>query len=183
MNGDANIPDEPPGGTTPVAMGNGTNGQGGATATPEGLSGQLGAGSLSAPVQMATEPLRIVSPQEGKSHMAGARLGIAGFSVLLLAFIVVAAFITLWRREPIDDLTRLLEIIFAPIVAVVAAAVAFYYRGSVLRDDQASSFQLKRPLIGWRPATPGLPPTELASPDELNFPDRLVPFYQDSSAS
>jgi hypothetical protein len=134
MNGGGNIPDEPSSGMTPLALGNDSNGQEGSTGAP-GIQ-QLGAesvgGELSGPVGMAVEPPRIVPPQEGKSHMAGARLALAGFSLALLAFIVVASFITLWRGQPIDNLTRLLEIIFAPIVAVVAAAVAFYYRSSSL---------------------------------------------------
>jgi hypothetical protein len=43
---------------------------------------------------------------------------------------VVGSFVTLWHGQNIEDLTRLLEIIFAPLVAVVGVAVAFYYRGS-----------------------------------------------------
>jgi hypothetical protein len=52
-------------------------------------------------------------------------------SVALLTFVVVASFVTIWLGKPIDDLTRLLEILFAPLVALVAAAVAFYYRSSL----------------------------------------------------
>jgi len=50
----------------------------------------------------------------------------------LLIFVVVASFVSLWHGMKIDDLTRLLEIIFAPLVAVVAVVVAFYYRSSSL---------------------------------------------------
>lgn len=77
-------------------------------------------------------PGPLVSPVVGKSHLAWARLAIALCSVALLMFVVVAAFATIWKGQNIDNLTRLLEIIFAPIVAVVAAAVAFYYKGSSL---------------------------------------------------
>jgi hypothetical protein len=38
----------------------------------------------------------------------------------------------LWRGGNVDNLTRLLDIIFAPLVAVVGVAVAFYYRGNSL---------------------------------------------------
>src|ERR1700688_2979868 len=54
------------------------------------------------------------------SHMDKSRFRIALCSVGLLAFVVVGAFVTLWLGRPIDGLTRLLEIIFAPLVAVVA---------------------------------------------------------------
>jgi hypothetical protein len=64
------------------------------------------------------------------SHMEKSRLRIAQYSVGLLAFVVVGSFVTLWLGRSIDDLSRLLDIIFAPIIAVVAAAVAFYYRSS-----------------------------------------------------
>jgi hypothetical protein len=77
-------------------------------------------------------PGSLVSPVVGKSHLAWARLAIALCSVALLVFVVVAAFATIWRGQDIDILTRLLEIIFAPIVVVVGAAVAFYYKGSSL---------------------------------------------------
>jgi len=79
---------------------------------------------------MGTQPPKIAAPEEGKSHMTIPQFTIALFSVAILAFIVVAAFVTIWRRQDTDALTRLLEIIFAPIVAVVAVAVAFYYKGS-----------------------------------------------------
>jgi hypothetical protein len=77
-------------------------------------------------------PGSLVSPIVGKSHLAWARLAIALCSIALLVFVVVAAFATIWRGQDIDTLTRLLEIIFAPILVVVGAAVAFYYKGSSL---------------------------------------------------
>jgi hypothetical protein len=62
------------------------------------------------------------------THMDKSRFRIALFAVALLAFVVVAAFASLWQGRNIEDLTRLLEILFAPLVAVVTAVVAFYYR-------------------------------------------------------
>jgi hypothetical protein len=86
---------------------------------------------LSGPV--SERPGKIVTPKEGKAtHLARSRLVLALCSVALLGFVVVASFMTLWRGGNIDNLTRLLEIIFAPLVAVVGVAVAFYYRGSSL---------------------------------------------------
>lgn len=53
-------------------------------------------------------------------------------SILTLIFVVVASFYTvIWRSNvPIDNLMRLLEVLFAPLVALVGVAVAFYYRGN-----------------------------------------------------
>ena len=80
-----------------------------------------------------TAPGNITDPEYGKpTHLAKVRFRIALCSLALLAFIVVAAFVTLWAGRSIDNLTRLLEIIFAPVIAVVAAAVAFYYRDTTL---------------------------------------------------
>lgn len=95
-------------------------------------------GKLSGPVILPavspeTAPGNITDPEYGKpTHMAKVRFRIALCSLALLAFIVVAAFATLWSGQNIENLTRLLEIIFAPVVAVVAAAVAFYYRDNAL---------------------------------------------------
>jgi len=112
-----------------------------AAAEEEGLSGLIKLGAESA-VKELGEPVRVqggepppkfAPPKEGKpTHLARSRYVIALCSVALLTFVVVAAFVTIWRGENIDNLTRVLEIIFAPIVAVVAAAVAFYYRSSSL---------------------------------------------------
>jgi hypothetical protein len=86
---------------------------------------------MSGPV--SEQPGRIVTPKQVRAtHLAWSRFTLALCSVAILGFVVVAAFVTLWRGERIDDLTRLLEIIFAPLVAVVGVAVAFYYRGSSL---------------------------------------------------
>lgn len=88
-------------------------------------------GDLSGPV--TERPGKIITPKEGKAtHLARSRLVLALCSVALLGFVVVASFVTLWRGGNVDNLTRLLEIIFAPLVAVVGVAVAFYYRGSSL---------------------------------------------------
>lgn len=87
-------------------------------------------GQLSEPVPLDYAPPEMSSPKEGKpTPMATARLLIAMCSIAILMFVVVASFVTIWLGVGIDNLTRVLEIIFAPIVAVVAAAVAFYYRG------------------------------------------------------
>ena len=99
------------------------------------LGGESAVGELSEPVRVhgGDRPPKFAPPKEGKpTHLAKSRYVIALCSVALLTFVVVAAFVTIWRGQNIDNLTRVLEIIFAPIVAVVAAAVAFYYHGSSL---------------------------------------------------
>jgi hypothetical protein len=61
------------------------------------------------------------------------RFIIALLSLGTLVFVVVATFLTLWRTHvPIDYLMRVLEVIFAPLVALVGVAVAFYFRGKDL---------------------------------------------------
>lgn len=64
-------------------------------------------------------------------HLSTARYRIATAAMTILAFVVIGAFVSLWRgKANIDDLTRVLEIIFAPIIALVGVALAFYYHGS-----------------------------------------------------
>lgn len=58
------------------------------------------------------------------------RFRLATASIAILAAVVVAAFVIVWRGQNVDRLARVLEILFAPLVAVVGAAVAFYYRGA-----------------------------------------------------
>lgn len=85
-------------------------------------------GELSPPVPLATAPPHIEPPQVGKTiPLPTARFWVALFSIGILAFVVVASFVSLWLGDSIDNLTRLLDILFAPLVALVAAAVAFYY--------------------------------------------------------
>jgi hypothetical protein len=112
-----------------------STGQRAAPAPPEGLSepfepdADAAAGDLSEPFETVSSPPKIAPPKEGTPTLARSRFVFALCSVALLAFVVVASFVTLWRGQRADDLTRLLEIMFAPLVAVVAAAVAFYCRG------------------------------------------------------
>jgi len=120
----------------PVVSGPAVSGpavSGPAVSGPAVLDAESAEGELSAPVWLGSAPPRIASPEQGKpTHLARSRYHIALCAIALLAFVVVASFVTLWLGRNIDNLTRLLEIIFAPIIAVVAAAVAFYYRGSSL---------------------------------------------------
>jgi hypothetical protein len=75
-------------------------------------------------------PGSLLDPEKGKpTHLATARFRIALFSMGILAFVVVGSFASLWRAQPnFDDLARLLEILFAPLVALAGVAVAFYYK-------------------------------------------------------
>lgn len=75
-------------------------------------------------------PPPLGSPKLGRRviHVSWARFWIALIALAILAFVVVASFVTLWLRHAvIDDLTRVLEIFFAPLIALVGVAVAFYY--------------------------------------------------------
>ena len=64
-------------------------------------------------------------------HVNTARFLIALLSLATLVFVVVMSFVTLWRASvPVENLMRLLEVLFAPLVALVGVAVAFYYRGN-----------------------------------------------------
>ena len=60
------------------------------------------------------------------------RFIIALLSLLILMFVVVMTFVILgWRSSvPVENLMRVLEVLFAPLVALVGVAVAFYYRGN-----------------------------------------------------
>jgi hypothetical protein len=64
-------------------------------------------------------------------HLSTARYRMARASMAILGLVVIASFVILWRaKASVDDLTRVLEIIFAPIVALVGVALAFYYRST-----------------------------------------------------
>jgi len=101
------------------------------TASSQGDQGELaGLGNATAQLEETESPKPLLNPKEGKPvDLATVRFRIALFSMAILAFVVVASFVSLWRAQPsIDNLTRLLEIIFAPLVALAGVAVAFYYR-------------------------------------------------------
>jgi len=74
-------------------------------------------------------PPRLARPWLGQPiHVNTARFLVALCSLGILMFVVVAAFVTLWNgHTPIDELMRVLEVLFAPLVALVGVAVAFYY--------------------------------------------------------
>jgi hypothetical protein len=64
-------------------------------------------------------------------HVNTARFLIAVCALATLMFVVFATFWTLWRGNvPIENLMRVLEVLFAPLIALVGVAVAFYYRGN-----------------------------------------------------
>jgi hypothetical protein len=65
-------------------------------------------------------------------HLNTARFIIASGSLVILAFVVIMSFVIVgWRSNvPVDNLMRLLEVLFAPLVALVGIAVAFYYHGN-----------------------------------------------------
>lgn len=62
-------------------------------------------------------------------HVNTARFLIALCALATLIFVVVASFVSLWVfHVAVEDLMRLLEVLFAPLIALVGIAVAFYYR-------------------------------------------------------
>jgi hypothetical protein len=78
-------------------------------------------------------PLPLGRPKLGRPiHLNTVRFVIALLSLLILMFVVVMTFVTLcWRSNvPVENLMRVLEVLFAPLVALVGVAVAFYYRGN-----------------------------------------------------
>ena len=85
------------------------------------------------PPQGAVLPCRSAVPSFGRPiHLNTVRFIIALLSLLILMFVVVMTFVILgWRGSvPVENLMRVLEVLFAPLVALVGVAVAFYYRGN-----------------------------------------------------
>jgi hypothetical protein len=77
----------------------------------------LSAADVSKPAQM---PLSV------------ARYRMAMTSMSVLGLVVIGSFVLLWRANAkTDDLTRVLEIIFAPIVALVGVSLAFYSKSNL----------------------------------------------------
>jgi hypothetical protein len=58
-----------------------------------------------------------------------ARRWIALTIVLLLAFIVVASFASLWLRgsTPVDDIVKVISAIIGPVIGIVGAVTGFYF--------------------------------------------------------
>jgi hypothetical protein len=71
-------------------------------------------------------------PKYGRTiHVNTARFLIAVCAIAILMFVVFATFWTLWGTNvPIENLMRVLEVLFAPLIALVGVAVAFYYKGN-----------------------------------------------------
>jgi hypothetical protein len=98
------------------------------------VSGQAESEGLSPPIKVRTP---LPTAKQARPELTGkainihtARFLVALASMALLAFVVVASFIGIYQGQSIESITRLLEITFAPLVALVAAAVAFYYRST-----------------------------------------------------
>ena len=54
---------------------------------------------------------------------------IAGWLVALLFVIVLAAFASLWAKAAMADLKQILELLVAPVIALVGTATGFYFGG------------------------------------------------------
>jgi hypothetical protein len=61
-----------------------------------------------------------------------ARWYIALIIVLLLAFIVIASFVSLWARgnTPVDDVVKVIGAIIGPVIGIVGAVTGFYFSES-----------------------------------------------------
>lgn len=107
----------------------------------QGLQGP----ELSEPYRLPFPAQGMQAPEEGApTPMDKYRLRIALCSVALLAFVVVAAFASLWEGQAIENLTRLMEIVFAPLVAVVTAVVAFYFTAAPPTSDFSRGTRWRR---------------------------------------
>ena len=57
--------------------------------------------------------------------------------IVLLAVIILFAFISLWVfRGTFDDLEKLMTIIFGPVIALVGAATGYYFGGKTAKNEQ-----------------------------------------------
>jgi hypothetical protein len=67
----------------------------------------------------------------------GARWWIAFVIVMLLAFIVVASFASLWWRgsTSVDDIVKVISPIIGPVIGIVGAVTGFYFSESKKPDD------------------------------------------------
>jgi hypothetical protein len=63
--------------------------------------------------------------------LSRARYRMAMAAMAILGLVVIGSFALLWRgKASTEDLTRVLEIIFAPIVALVGVSLAFFSRSN-----------------------------------------------------
>jgi hypothetical protein len=68
---------------------------------------------------------RVVPVEEKRETLRGR---IAGALLLILAFIVVGSFLSLWFGWGTnEELTNVLSLVFAPVVGLVGAVTGFYY--------------------------------------------------------
>lgn len=96
--------------------------------SPEGLFPAQSVASQQSPAT-GGKPRGLSRPRLSQPiHVNTARFLVALCSLAILMFVVVATFVTLWNSHaPLDYLMRVLEVLFAPLVALVGVAVAFYY--------------------------------------------------------
>ena len=60
--------------------------------------------------------------------------------IVLLAVIILFAFITLWTySSTFDDLEKLLTIVFGPVIALVGTAIGYYFGGKTAQNEQPST--------------------------------------------
>ena len=65
---------------------------------------------------------------------------IAQALIVLLAVIILFAFISLWTySSTFGDLEKLLTIVFAPVIALVGTAIGYYFGGKTAKDEQPNT--------------------------------------------
>ncbi len=65
---------------------------------------------------------------------------IAQALTLLLAVIILFAFITLWTSSStFGDLEKLLTIVFGPVIALVGTAIGYYFGGKTAQNEQQNT--------------------------------------------
>jgi hypothetical protein len=73
------------------------------------------------------QKLEVYDPVKAREGMRGQ---LAGGLIVLLAFVVVASFVTVWVRGNLTEPTKdLLGLILGPVVTLVGSATGFYFGG------------------------------------------------------
>ena len=73
-------------------------------------------------------------PSRQRESMRGV---VAGLLLVILAFIIIAAFLSYWFNwASQDQIEGLLTIVFAPMIGLVGAATGFYFGSTEARSDR-----------------------------------------------
>ena len=76
---------------------------------------------------------RITDRELARERMRG---NVAQWILMTLGAVVIGAFVTLWLKiGTIDEVSRLVELIFTPIIGIVGAVTGFYYGAATSSSD------------------------------------------------